>query len=167
MNNIFYKPQILTWIEKMFVHAEQREWYKTYFFFDLHGVISKPDYRKKDKTIIYYPYVKETLQFITKNRPDIVMILFTSSYPEEIKKYIDILEKDGIYFSYINENPEISEANGAYGCYDKKPYYNVLMEDKCGFNPMTDWKPILKYFKKNKYKPDPNWDMKFKENYHE
>jgi len=37
----------------------------------------------------------------------------------------------------VNENPEV--LNLKYGCYDKKPYFNVVFEDKAGFDPMTDW----------------------------
>lgn len=161
-----YKPSLLKWIEKMFIHAEKKQWYETYWFFDLHGVISKPDYRKEVKEIIYYPYAKETLQFITKNRPDIIMILFTSSSPEELLVYTDILKKDGINFKYINENPEVTNAKGAFGYYDKKPYYNVLFEDKAGFEPLDDWKPILEYFTNSQYKPDPSWSFKSVETYH-
>jgi len=164
---LFYEPQILMWIKKMFKHAKKKEWYETYWFFDLHGVISKPDYRKEVKTIEYYPYVKETLQYITKNRPDIIMILFTSSYPEEIESYMNIFKKDNIHFKYVNENPEIADAKGSFGCYDKKPYYNVIADDKSGFSPEYDWKPIYNYFLKSKYKPNPKWSTKFKESYHE
>ena len=73
MNN--YTPSLLKWIAKMFDHAYKKQWYETYWFFDLHGVISKPDYRKEGKEIIYYPYAKETLQFISEHRKDIIMIL--------------------------------------------------------------------------------------------
>ena len=164
MNN--YKPQILSWIEKMFKHAEEKQWYETYWFIDLHGVISKPDYRKTAKEIDYYTYVKETLQFLTKNRPDVILVLFTSSYPDEIKVYMNTFKSDGIFFKYINENPEIADAKGNFGCYDKKPYYNVLADDKSGFSPETDWQPIYEYFRNSDYKPDPTWSTKYKESYH-
>ena len=165
-NNLFYKPQLLNWIEEMFEHAEKKQWYETYWLFDLHGVISKPDYRKTVKEINYYPYAKETLQYLSKNRPDIIMILYTSSYPEEIKVYLETLEKDDIHFKYVNENPEISDAKGCFGYYDKKPYYNVMFDDKAGFRPLEDWKPIYKYFLKTKYKPSPDWSFKTVETYH-
>lgn len=161
-----YEPSLLTWMKEMFEHAEKKEWYETYFFFDCHGVISQPDYRKTVKEINYYPYAKETLQFITKERKDIIMVLFTSSYPDEVKMYIDTFEKDGIHFKYVNENPEISDAKGSFGCYDKKPYYNVIFEDKAGFRPLSDWKPIYDYFTTDEYRPNPNWSMKYKEEYH-
>ena len=182
MFNIFYKPQILKWIEKMtcsqyepslliwlkkmFLHAEKKQWYETYHCFDIHGVISKPDYRKKKFKINYYPYAKETLQFLTKNRPDMILFLFTSSYPDEIKKYMEQFKKDSIYFKFVNENPDISDAKGSFGYYDKKPYFSSYWEDKSGFDPYRDWKPILKYFKKTKNLPNKNWSFKSNEKYH-
>lgn len=168
MYNPFYKPSLLKWLEKMFKHSYQKKWYETYHAFDIHGVISKPDYRKsrEEFEINYYPYAKETLQYLTKNRPDMILYLMTSSYPDEIKKYMEQFQKDGIHFKYVNENPEISDAKGSFGCYDKKPYFNSYWEDKSGFDPERDWKPILKYFKNCKELPDPTWSMKYKETYH-
>jgi hypothetical protein len=106
---IWRKPQILIWIEKMFEHAEKRQWYETYHCFDIHGVISKPDYRKTEKVgqefkINYYPYAKETLQFLTKNRPDMILFIFTSSYKKEIESYMEQFKKDEIYFNYLKSN---------------------------------------------------------------
>ena len=163
-----YKPSLLKWIEKMFYHAKNKEWYETYHAFDVHGVISKPDYRKigEEFTINYYPYAKETLQYLTKNRHDMILFIMTSSYKNEIDCYMDQFEKDDIFFKYVNENPEISEANGCYGCYDKKPFFNSYWEDKAGFDPETDWEPLYEYFINSDYKPDPNWIFKTKEIYH-
>ncbi len=42
-----YKPALLEWLEKMFAHAKEKKWYETFHAFDIHGVISKPSYRKK------------------------------------------------------------------------------------------------------------------------
>jgi len=164
-----YKPSLLDWIETMFNHAKDKQWYETYHAFDIHGVISKPDYRKdgKDFKINYYPYAKETLQFLTKNRPDMILFIFTSSYKNEIDCYMKQFEKDNIFFKYVNENPEISDAKGSFGCYDKKPYFNSYWEDKSGFRPLIDWKPIYEYFLSCKYKPDPNWNFKTNEDYHD
>ena len=168
MSNFFYTPALLLWIKKMFNHAEKKQWYETYHCFDIHGVISKPDYRKDGSKfkINYYPYAKETLQFLTKNRPDMILFLFTSSYKKEIECYMEQFEKDGIFFKYVNENPEVSDSKGSFGYYDKKPYFNSYFEDKSGFNPEKDWKPIYKYFKKTKYKPNSSWSKKTVEKYH-
>lgn len=161
----FYSPNILIWIDKMFKNSEKRQWFETYWAFDIHGVISKPDFRKTTAEIDYYPYVKETLQLLTK-RKDIVMILYTSSYPDEVKRYIDTFTSDNIKFKYVNENPEISTENGSFGYYYDKPYFNVLFEDKAGFEPLIDWKHIYNYFKNTKYRPDPKWSFKSDESYH-
>ena len=171
MLNNHYKPALLFWVEKMFKHAYNKQWYETYHAFDVHGVISQPDYRKTEKIgqefkINYYPFAKETLQFLTKNRPDMILILHTSSYPDEIKRYMEQFEKDGIFFKYVNENPEISEANGCFGCYDKKLYYNSIWEDKAGFDPDVDWEYFYNYFNEVKELPDKNWSFKTNENYH-
>ena len=160
----FKKPDILTWIDKMFNHAKQHKWNVVYFAFDIHGVISQPDYRKTEKEIDYYSYSKETLQMLSK-RDDIIMYLFTSSYPDEIKEYVKTFEKDQIKFKFINTNPDISEKTGCFGFYEQKPYFNVLFDDKAGFKP-KDWKYIYKYFKKQKYRPDESWSFRSKEEYH-
>jgi hypothetical protein len=154
------EPQILKWIKIMFEHAEQRKWFETYWVFDVHGTISVPDYRKGIKKTIddnpninYYPFAKETLQLLSE-RPDTVIIMFTSSYPDEIEYYNKIFQNDNIHFKFINENPDISDSKGAFGFYEKKMYFNVLFDDKAGFNPETDWEPVYNYLKQCKYKPD-------------
>ena len=40
------EPQILSWIKTMFKHAKNKQWFETYWAFDIHGTISIPDYRK-------------------------------------------------------------------------------------------------------------------------
>lgn len=172
LENKVSDPQILTWIKTMFEHAEKKQWFETYWGFDIHGTISRPDYRKglkRDENdpikVIYYPFAKETLQLLTK-RTDIILFSFTSSYPEELNQYIKVFEEDDIHFDYHNENPEVSSAKGSFGYYEKKPYFNVLFEDKTGFNPETDWEPIYRYFLETKYRPNPTWSMKHKEDYH-
>jgi len=159
------EPSILTWIKNMFKHAKKKEWFAVYFVIDIHGTISKPDYRKTSKEIIYYPYAKETLQLLS-DREDIVLILFTSSYPEEIERYNEIFKKDNIIFKYINENPEISDTKGSFGYYRNKLYFNALLDDKSGFSPKTDWKYLYDYFRTTKYRPNKEWLMKYKEEYH-
>ena len=66
IDKMLYEPALLKWIKKMFKHSEEKQWYETYHSFDIHGVISKPDYRKSGEEfkINYYPYSRETLQFL-------------------------------------------------------------------------------------------------------
>ena len=155
-----YEPTILKWIKKMFTHAEAKQWFEIYFCFDIHGTISIPDYRKSIKEVKYYPFAKETLQLLSK-REDIVMIISTSSYPDELKIYESQFKNDDIEFRYVNENPEISNDKGSFGYYKDKFYFNVFFEDKSGFNPDRDWKFIYDYFSTTKYRPEDTWDMKY------
>jgi len=134
-------------LKNHFEYKEKRGWDKTYWFFDIHGTILKPNYQYGNIPTEYYPYAKEALQFISQ-LPDVCMVLYTCSHQHEIDEYIQFFEKEGIRFQYINDNPEvITDVNG-YGCYDKKPYINVLFEDKAGFDPETEWLEVLTLMQK-------------------
>jgi len=154
---------MINWIKKMFTHSFEHEWYETYWAFDIHGTILVPTFRKDSYDSDFYPWAKETLQLLSK-RPDIIMILYTSSYPEEIEHYNKVFKENHIRFKYINENPDIDSAKGNFGYYDDKFYFNVLFEDKAGFDPETEWKPIFDFMHKcvwEDYLPDPSWSTKY------
>lgn len=151
------------WIEKMFAHSFEKEWFLTYWAFDIHGTILIPTFRKNNYDSEFYPWAKETLQLITK-RDDIVMILDTSSYPEEIEHYQKVFKENDIYFKYVNENPDIDSSKGNFGYYKDKFYFNVSFEDKAGFVPEIEWHKIyllLKLYESKGYLPDPKWSTKF------
>jgi hypothetical protein len=133
---------VLTAIERFYNDKEKRGWDKGYFFFDIHGTILKPNYTYGNTPKDFYPYAKETLQFISK-MPDVVMCIYTCSHPHEIEEYIQLFKNNDIHFKYVNENPEIKTDLNGYGCYDKKPYMNVLFEDKAGFDPELEWEEVL------------------------
>lgn len=129
-------------LKNHFEYKEKRGWEKGYFFFDIHGTILKPNYTYGNTPKDFYPYAKETLQYLSK-LPDVCMILYTCSHPHEIEEYIKLFEENDIKFEYVNDNPEVLTDVNGYGCYDKKPYVNVLFEDKAGFDPETEWKLVL------------------------
>lgn len=122
--------------------ALQRKWDSIYWAIDLHGTISKFNYNNDDLSINYYPYSKETLVYLSKCL-NYTLILYTCSYKENSEKIIELFAKDGIRFMYCNENPEAE--NTTYGDYTKKPYFNILLDDKAGFDPEFDWYPIYNY----------------------
>lgn len=131
-----------------FEYKVKRGWDKTYWFFDIHGTILKPNYTYGNTPKDFYPYAKEALQYICK-LPDVCMVIYTCSHPHEIEEYVKLFADCGIKFDYINENPEVPTDINGYGCYDKKPYMNVLFEDKAGFDPLTEWEEVLKLMKEN------------------
>jgi hypothetical protein len=120
--------------------AKQKGWDKTYWAFDIHGTLLKPTFRQGVVSTEFYPYAKEVMQLLSQ-RSDIVRILYTCSYPHEIEEYVQYFKEHNIHFDYLNQNPDVCA--GAYGHYERKFYFNVLFEDKAGFDPLTDWKQVF------------------------
>ena len=127
-------------ITSCLTNAQNKGWDKTYWAFDIHGTILKPTYKTGVISTEFYPYAKEVMQRLSR-RSDIVKILYTCSYPEEIIQYLKFFQEHEIHFNYVNQNPDVCA--GAYGHYDKKFYFNVLFEDKAGFDPATDWEAVM------------------------
>jgi len=131
-------------IENSFQLIKDRNWEYFYVFVDVHGTILKPDYGGLAK--VYYPMAKEVLQKLSNDKR-MKLVLYTCSYPNEIKEYLDIFEKDGIHFDEVNKNTDVENTRG--GNFEDKPYFNVLLEDKAGFSPL-DWYIINYILEKNK-----------------
>lgn len=126
----------------------KKNWGKTYWLVDIHGTILKPNYTKEISTE-FYPYAKETLQLLSKD-PTVVLILYTCSYPEDIKLYMEMFEGNNIHFDYDYTNNKPLIDNTTYGFYEAKPYCNVLIDDKAGFNPEEDWGHIKRLMESKK-----------------
>ena len=127
---------------------EKRGWDKTYWFVDLHETILKANYEFGNIPTEFYPNAKETLQYLTRLK-DVCLIMYTCSHPHEINEYVSLFKENDIVFDYINENPEVVTDMNGYGCYDKKPYINILMDDKAGFDTNEDWSQVLELMKTN------------------
>jgi hypothetical protein len=132
-------------INKAFDNAKKKNWDKTFWAFDIHETMVRPNWSTEEISTVFYPYAKEALQAISQ-RADITRILYTCTQPQEIDKYLDFFSKHGIHFHYVNENPEVKTKK--YGYFEKKPYFNVLFEDKAGFDAESDWKEVLKIITK-------------------
>ena len=129
-----------THIKNVFtVLKPKRGWKTIYWMVDVHGVIIPGSWARSND-----------LQFVTwdclgplmwiSGREDQRLILWTSSYYEELKKLGDWLFTFGIKVDYVNKNPE--EENTQYANFSFKPYFNILIDDKAGFVPETDWKLV-------------------------
>lgn len=128
-------------IQRQFEIARDRKWDRTYWAVDLHGTLIRPNYRDDELPTLYYTDALESMRLLTV-RPDVRLIMYTCSWPEEIKRYLDKFRTDGIHFDHVNKNPEV-ESEG-YGHYEDKPYFNVLLDDKAGFDPDLHWEDILR-----------------------
>lgn len=123
-------------IENTFRLKKERNWPMLYVAIDLHGTVIKSEHDR----IEFYPNAIEVIQWFNK-RNDFKTILWTSSFPEEIAKFNEACAKENIRFDFINENP--LEANSKRACFTSgKFYFNILLEDKAGFSPETDWQRI-------------------------
>src|SRR5690349_4078508 len=127
-------------IENCLRNVREKKWTKTYWAFDIHGTILKPTYQRNDISREFYPFAKEVMLLLAQ-RKDIVKILYTCSYTNEILQYVEYFAANGIHFDYVNSNPEVMD--GGYGYYQDKFYFNVLMDDKAGFDGELDWKSIF------------------------
>jgi hypothetical protein len=134
-------------IENAFRHRKDRGWSKTYWAFDIHGTILVPNHRRDEISTEFYPHAIEVMQMLSE-RTDIVRILYTCSYPHEIEQYLELFSAHDIHFHYVNRNPEV--ADGGYGYYKEKFYFNVLFEDKAGFSGAEDWVSIKEVLEKYK-----------------
>lgn len=126
-------------IKNAFINAKERNWDRTYWAIDIHQTMIKPTWSSESIPTEFYPKAKETLRYIS-SRTDIVIILYTCSHPHEVEQYLKLFKEWGIRIDYVNSNPEVT--NGNYGYYDQKPYFNVLLEDKAGFDPLKDWDEV-------------------------
>jgi hypothetical protein len=131
--------------DRAFKKLKERDWDKIFVTIDLHETMIKPTY-ESDDVFEFYDGVIDTLKMMS-NSEKISLILFTSSHPVyrcEFMKHMCFQEH--IYFDHHNDNPEV--VNTSYGCFDDgKFYYDVLIDDKAGFDPEEDWTKIQQKLK--------------------
>lgn len=148
--NKYNNMSIVRAIEQAFKVKEDRGWDKLYVAVDIHGTILKPDYEIDGICTEAYPYALEVLLKLSQCE-DIVLILYTCSHPNEIEEYRELFRFHGIEFNYVNSNPEVKTGDTKHGYYNEKFYFNILFEDKSGFDADTDWfkalNTITKYIK--------------------
>ncbi len=112
------------------------KWPRMFWAVDLHDVIIPGTYTKNNEGRELYPNAEEVLKWLT-NRKDMCLILFTSSHTESATEMRNWLKEKGIVFDYFNENPEC--ANNELCDFKTKFYFDMLLEDKAGFEGMEDW----------------------------
>lgn len=129
-------------------------WPEVYFCIDLHGTIIPSGKSSNDKTdhLEFYPHAKEVLQFLS-NRKDIFVILWTATPSSRINSVLEWFMGHDIAFNFVNTNPHAkSTPRSDFG---RKFYFSVLLDDRAGFEPETDWLAI-----KNELIAIGEWDIK-------
>jgi hypothetical protein len=133
---------ILRAVKRAFEQASAKGWDKTYWAVDIHDTFIRANYKHGSIPTEFVPYAAECLRLLTE-RTDVCLILYTCSHPEEIAQYNEHFANHCIKFDHVNSNPEV--VTQGYGCYDSKFYFNVLIDDKAGFDCDEDWKTLLIY----------------------
>lgn len=114
-----------------------------YWAIDLHGVCFQSNYENSE-----YLWINEDciacLQAISNNH-DSRLILWSSCYPDEQIKIKEFMRKHYIHVDFFNENPLAK--NTTYGDFTNKFYFSILLDDKAGFEPESDWSEILNFLK--------------------
>ncbi len=123
-------------IQKAFEDKKRRNWEKLYVCVDVHDVILEGKYNLMNEGASFMPNALKVLQNLSK-RSDMVLIMWTSSHDAPVESLQKLFKSNGINFPYVNENPECPTT--ALCNFNKKLYFNILLDDKAGFVGETDW----------------------------
>lgn len=132
-------------IKEVYKRREEKGYKLVYWAIDLHGVCIKSNYDEgfeliNDKVVPVLKYISSL--------PETIIIFWTSSYESEVREVVRHFKSLGIVINYLNINPLEKDTNLAD--FSKKFYFNILLDDKAGFNPDTDWDLIYKTLKQIK-----------------
>lgn len=131
--------------EKAFATKTLRKWEKIFVLVDIHDTIVKADYIAGIENLQFFPYAIEALEELSV-RKDVSLILWSSCSNEKLQEYQKEFIKHGhIIFDHLNCNPEVTTTE--YACFAEKPYFNVIIDDKAGFEGETDWEELVTYLK--------------------
>lgn len=128
-------------VAKAYAVMQARNWDTVYWAVDLHGVCLKSNYKTDS-----YEWINEASLRALKviaSLPESRIILWSSVHPEEMSNIIEFFREQGIVVHDFNKN--IREKSNDVSCFDKKFYFSVLLDDKAGFDPDTDWDAIAYY----------------------
>lgn len=135
---------ILNSLEKAYSSAKVKGWNTIYVAIDIHDTIVKANYDNTNIPKEWLSGAKECLQMLSQ-RKDVVLILYTCSHQKEVDQYLVWFKENGIIFRDCNQN--LAVPNTGLGCYDQKPYFNLLLDDKAGFIE-SDWLMIKEFFER-------------------
>ena len=129
-------------IERAYGVMEKRGWDTVYWSIDLHGVCLVSNYEQGGYTWIN-KMAPLALRIISKMKENKI-ILWSSAHDEEQDAICRFFHDEGIHVGAFNANP--FERNTKTGCFDKKFYFSILLDDKAGFDPDTDWEMIINFY---------------------
>jgi hypothetical protein len=122
-------------IERSYKIMQDRGWDNIFVLVDIHETLLKPNWNADTTPHEWYEYAEEVMREMSQ-RKDMSLILYTCSTYTDIEKYLEFFEQHGVIFDHVNCNPKV--ANTSYACFDDKPYFNVILDDKGGFEAELD-----------------------------
>lgn len=131
-------------IKRTYEQKNLRKWEVLFWCIDLHDVIIEGKYSKFNEGREFAPGANRVLKFLS-GRYDTRLILWTSSHKGPIKDIRDWMAESSVLFDYVNENPMCESTDLC--SFDKKFYFNLLLDDKAGFDWRTDWLEIERALK--------------------
>jgi len=132
-------------IENAFERNKARGWPTTYFAIDIHDTIFKGAYKLDNPGKTFYPWAKEVLLNLTNN-PGVSIILYTASHHGPARDVERWLYEHGIRILDINHNPD--HRSNELCDFSKKFHFDVLLDDKGGFEGWHDWFLIMHELKR-------------------
>lgn len=129
----------------------ERNWDTIYYALDLHGTCLKANYENGGYEFL--PGAREALQYLSRLE-ETCLIVWSSLHQAEVRPVFEFLYDNGIEPFHFNSNSEVR--NTDTGCFDRKFYFSVILDDKAGFAP-EDWVDVVAAVKANREKYDLNF----------
>ncbi len=126
----------MRYIKKAYERRKNKGWPKLYICVDMHETVVTPTYTRLNEGAVLYPGAAEVLQRWTQ-QPHICLIMWSPLYDDARASLEAIMAANDIKFDYFNSNPE--NPSGDLCCFDKKWYFDIVLEDKGGFEADVDW----------------------------
>lgn len=139
-----------------------RRGYKTlYVMLDVHGTLVRPSKETHIATgdteesvplattsVDFYPQALQCLKLLKQNaKIGVKLILWTSGKREAVLDIVHRMKAEaGVEVDFINENPDYP--GNSYADFSKKFCFDVLFDDKAGFDPEADWIELHKFLVK-------------------
>jgi len=131
-----------------------------YVAIDIHGTILKPTrlthvvsdgsetaLSLKDDVIgSFYPCAVNCLKALSDSS-QFKLILWTSGKQDAIDIVVALLEHHHINFDFVNENPDFK--GNSYADFSKKFCFDILLDDKAGFDGENDWIELWEWLNKS------------------
>lgn len=131
--------------ERAFALMERRDWDKITVAVDLHDTVFLPTYSTEMATE-FYDLAWDTLRLMT-DREDIVMFRYSCITSQAHGFYNNFFKEKGIALYSPEYAMDLAGVkSNEYQDFSRKPYFNVLLDDKAGFDPNRDWVHLYHYF---------------------